>query len=542
MIENTNPFFLADFYKVGHCIQYPEKTEFIQSNFTPRFTRHAEWFKSSDRLVWLGGEAVLIELVDLFNRNFFQVPFDNVRDEYTSIVGAAIGIDSAMEMLSRMEKLHKLGTLPLEVRCLPEGSLINPGVPCMTIQNTHPEFAWLVGYLETFLSAELWKVCTVATIARKFRSIVSQYNYETSDNPEAVDYQCHDFSQRGMSGWHDFTKSAIGHLAAFNGTDSIAGIAYAKGMYPVVGDFIAGSIPATEHSVMCAGGKDGEFETIQRIIRDVYPSGFVSVVCDSYDYFHTLSVKIPLLKEVINARNGKTVIRPDSGNPVHIIAGYEYVCAMEENWESAVEAIEAALASDNFPEYVIAGKLIGKVCYANDFSGTFTILPSRKTKEEIKGTIEVLYEIFGGKLNSKGYKTLSDKVGIIFGDSITLQVCEETLFRIKRKGFSSECVVFGVGSYSYQYITRDTFGFAMKATWMQIDGKSVDIYKAPKTDSSKQSAKGRVAVTVHLGEYKAIPEVDCKSNSLAIVLADGVVQSRTPFDTIRSRVRANLPV
>ncbi|RVR64787.1 hypothetical protein, partial [Citrobacter freundii] len=44
--------------------------------------------------------------------------------------------------------------------------------------------------------------------------------------------------------------------------------------------------------------------------------------------------------------------------------------------------------------------------------------------------------------------------------------------------------------------TRDTFGFAMKATWGEVDGKDRTIFKEPKTDNGlKRSARGLLRVT-----------------------------------------------
>jgi nicotinamide phosphoribosyltransferase len=114
---------------------------------------------------------------------------------------------------------------------------------------------------------------------------------------------------------------------------------------------------------------------------------------------------------------------------------------------------------------------------------------------EAKGSIDCLWSIFGGTVNSKGYKELDPHIGAIYGDSITLERQEQILQKLKDKGFSSTNVVLGIGSYSYQGTTRDTHSLAMKATWCMVNNKGIDIYKSPKTDSNKSSAKGLLMVT-----------------------------------------------
>jgi nicotinamide phosphoribosyltransferase len=116
------------------------------------------------------------------------------------------------------------------------------------------------------------------------------------------------------------------------------------------------------------------------------------------------------------------------------------------------------------------------------------------SESEIDGSIECLWEIFGGTITEQGYDLLDSHVGLIYGDSITLQRAEQICSRLARKRFASTNVVFGIGSYSYQYVTRDTDGYAVKATYAVIDGNPLEIYKSPKGAAFKKSAKGLTAV------------------------------------------------
>jgi nicotinamide phosphoribosyltransferase len=115
-------------------------------------------------------------------------------------------------------------------------------------------------------------------------------------------------------------------------------------------------------------------------------------------------------------------------------------------------------------------------------------------EHERRGAIELLWETFGGTITEKGFKMLDSHIGLIYGDSITTKRAEEILRRLADKGFASGNVVFGVGSYTYQCNTRDSFGFAVKATYTEVEGKGVAIFKDPKTDSKKKSAKGLLFV------------------------------------------------
>ncbi|HDT1529961.1 TPA: nicotinate phosphoribosyltransferase, partial [Klebsiella aerogenes] len=301
----------------------------------------------------------------------------------------------------------------------------------------------------TVLSAELWKTSTNATIAHHYRLICERWAEQTCSDLTHLDFQCHDFSFRGMSGLHDAAQSGSGHLISFKGTDSLPALLYARDYYTRGEEDTSGaSIPATEHSVMCMGERAREIETFRRLIADVHPQGFVSIVSDTWDYWQVLTEYTRELKAVIMQRQGRVVFRPDSGDPVAILCG----TAADDDTRS-----------------------------------------DRRAEE--KGSVEVLWEIFGGTINEKGYKVLDPHVGLIYGDSITLARADEILRRLEAKGFASANVVFGVGSYTYQYNTRDTFGFAMKATWGEVNGEGRALFKEPKTDNGlKRSARGLLRV------------------------------------------------
>lgn len=345
------------------------------------------------------------------------------------------------------------------------------------------------------MSCILWLPCTSATTAFQYRKILEKYAKDTGSDLPFVDWQGHDFSFRGMGGLEAAKMSGAGHLLSFTGTDTIPAIDFLEEYYGAncEKELIGGSVPATEHSVMAMGLQESEIETFRRLITKLYPQGIVSIVSDTWDYWKVVSEYVPALKGEILARNGKVVIRPDSGDPVKIICGDP----------------DAPVGS---PEY--------------------------------KGTIECLWETFGGNYTSTGHRMLDSHIGVIYGDSITLERCETICKRLKSKNFASGNMVYGIGSYTYQYVTRDTFGFAMKATYGEVNGIGRAIFKDPKTDDgTKKSAKGLLAVVPKDGKLSLIDNLQKGSENvgaLHVVFHDGDLISEYTLQEIRNRVRSQV--
>jgi len=244
-----NPLLLADAYKIGHPFQYPNNTDIVYSNGTPRKSR----IKGVDSIVYVGMNFVIKEyLIKVFNENFFSKPKQQVVGEYKRMIDATLG---GLTTYRHIEDLHDLGYLPVEIKSLPEGSIVPMKVPCFTIINTHPKFYWVTNFLETLVSNVLWQTFTSATIAREYRKILDKYAKETNESGLAfVDWQGHDFSMRGMSSLESTMLSGFGHLTSFTGTDSIPAIMFAEKYYnaDVTKELIGGSVAATEHSVASA--------------------------------------------------------------------------------------------------------------------------------------------------------------------------------------------------------------------------------------------------------------------------------------------------
>ena len=500
-MTKLNPLLLCDFYKIGHIHQYPKGTEKIYSTWTPRGSR----MDGVESCVFYGLQGFIKEyLQEYFDVYFFCRDIDDILIEYKETLKECLFIEDPDT--SHIEALHKLGYLPLKIDALAEGTLVPMRVPMFTVENTLPEFFWLTNALETLISTEIWPGITVATIAHEYRRILDNYSLETTGSTEGVQFQAHDFSMRGMSSLSHGAKAGGGHLLSFQGSDCIPAIHYLKNYYN--GNMTMGnigcSIPATEHSVQCANMPDNEDETdiIKRLITEIYPSGLVSIVMDTNDFWKNVTEVLPSIKDIIMKREGKLVVRPDSGDPVNIICGID----------------------------------IGEYS---------------PTEHERKGLIEVLWDIFGGTTTKQGYKMLDEHIGAIYGDSITLDRADLICKRLKEKGFASLNIVFGVGSYGYNCVTRDTFCQAFKSTYAVINGEEKLLSKDPKTDSgTKKSQRGMVAVLPSQTKMKKdifyIQNLDKERKSkiapndlLTTIFKDGKLLKECSLDDIKNTIKDN---
>ena len=506
-----NPLLLTDGYKTGHHQQYPKGTTLVYSNFTPRSNKYAP--NGCDKVVSFGQQMIMKQIHEAFDKEFFSKPKDEVCGEMKKELSLYLGTDYDV---THFEQLHDLGYLPINVKVIEEGTLVPIKVPVLTIYNTHPDFYWVTNYLETIISNLLWKPMTSATIAHTYRKVLTKWQEKTdSEKAWFIDWQGHDFSMRGMDSIEATTASGLGHLTSFLGTDSLPAIGGARKYYGET-EFVGGSVNATEHSVMCAGSKDDEIGTFRRLLQ-TYPKGILSIVSDTWDLWKVCTEHIVTLKEEILARDGKLVIRPDSGDPVEILCG------------DPTNSV-----------------------YTDD-------LPTDSESARRKGVIELLWDVFGGTTNEQGYKVLDSHIGAIYGDSITIDRADEICQRLEAKGFASTNVVLGIGSFTYQYNTRDTFGFAMKATYVELEeisGVSIgevgtmdvkntigrEIFKDPITDDgTKKSATGLLHVTKHNENgYMLVDKVSWETEAngeLQTIYKNGEFYNQTTLTEIRNRLK-----
>lgn len=485
-MKKTNPMLLIDFYKAVHSDMLPEKIEKSVSYFTPRMSRVKMW----DEVVMFGLQAFIkTYLIEYFNDEFFNKTEDEVVGEYERILNAALGKNAFSS--NKIKRLHNLGYLPIEIKALPEGTKTPMHVPMFEISNTHAGFAWLPQALESLISAEMWHPMISATVGVTYRDIVNKYYELSVDDDVPRERALGDFSFRGQECLQSAVKSSAGWCLSFLNTATVPVIPFLEEMYncDCSKEPVAFGAVSTEHSVMCSNyAVDGdEITLLRRLLTEIYPNTSFSAVLDSYDYWNIIDNVIPMLKKEILEHNGCMLMRGDSGDCVEVV-----------------------------------------------------------TK-----TVFKLWNIFGGTVNSKGYKVLEPHVKAIYGDSITVQRCEEIYKILVENGFACSNVSLGVGSFSMQCIeeegilkpfTRDTFSSCIKATYCEVAGRPIPIFKNPKDGGFKKSQKGLCYVyrdnegRLNFKDGYTSENIPKDENLLETVFVDGKIVKEQSLAEIRSRL------
>lgn len=567
-LGSVNPLLATDFYKTIHHLAYVPGLDYLVSYWTPRMSRVA----NVDKVVMFGMQALIKEhLIVAFNKYFFSRSWDELEKEYVRIIKHTMTEQAADT--TEMKKLYDLGYLPIQISAVPEGTRVNIKTPMFEIRNTVSGFGWLVNYLETYISVNIWHPMTTATIAYRYREIVNEYYAKTvvGGAPAAA---CGDFSMRGMTSQESAYRGSAGHLLSFTGTATIPAILWLEDYYNCDSsrEVVGKGVPSTEHSVMSSYGRDGEFECYRHLIEDVFTEGPLSIVSDTYDYWNVLTNYLPKLKDSIAKRNGKIIIRGDSGDPVDIICGEA---------KGSDYMVVDGLTVDNIKNYFTRyaknhfnGKNNGKSAYTVRINNSlYTVTCSHKYNAEKNyyetdvedvevtertltpaemGTVELLMDVFGYTVNKKGYKVLPPYIGAIYGDSITLDRIEEIYARLEEKKIAVSNVTLGIGSFTYQYVTRDTYGFALKATHSIVNGVERQIYKDPVTDKCKgnnfkKSQRGMCYVyndgdDVVYTDHHTMAEMNSEqvqNNLLRPVFKDGMLLVDEDLQTIRNRLHKN---
>lgn len=437
-----NSLLLKDFYKAVHSEMLPKGMTKSVSYYTPRMTRIEEW----PEVVNFGLQMFIKTwLIGEFNENFFGQPKEKVVDDYRKVMDNTMG--KGIYDIGKIERLHDLGYLPIEIISLPEGMTVPMRCPIFGITNTNDEFAWLPQALESLISAEMWYPMITATVGHAYRQVVDKYYSLTCDSETPRRRALGNFDFRGDMGVDAALKASAGWLLSFVNTATVPSIPFMEEMYncDCSKDEVGFGAVSTEHFVMCSNSakdiEDNPDDTyeykdidpkrervfLKRLLTELYPNTSFSCVCDSYDYWNVVDNIIPTLKKEILNHNGCFLVRGDSGDCVEVVTE----------------------------------------------------------------TVFRLWRIFGGTVNSKGYKVLDPHIKAIYGDSITISRAEKIYQILMENGFAASNVSLGVGSFSMhcyekngklQPFTRDTFGVAIKACDAIIDGKEYAIYKDPKTD------------------------------------------------------------
>lgn len=573
----------TDVYKVGHKFMLPTGSYLMYSNFTPRSGKLSN-VKNSKFVISAGQQKMVRAMKHDWDVNFFERPVEEIY-QFGRDITEMLMLETPFDV-SHFVALHELGYLPICVKAIPEGLKIPYKVPLFTVYNTHPVsnmvFDWLVNYLETIGSAESWLTPTSATTAYAYRQLGLEWAQKTDpENLWFVDYQFHDFSMRGMGGKSAIINSGLGFAMCSRGSDTLPVIPAARMYYDEEKPCI-NSVIATEHAIMCTltgfylktedGSWDNvgalEVETFRELLRR-FPTGILSIVSDTWDLWRVITEYCRILKDEILARNGKLVIRPDSGDPVNIICGenievFETLACAKDDFEDDLRANtvhgESEFEIDN-EKMVRVGDdyyLLTEDTEWNRYDKQYYFIENMTVrakkmdyKPEYKGVIELLWDIFGGTITSKGYKKLDSHIGAIYGDSITLERAENIFNRLAAKGFASTNIVLGVGSYSLQYVTRDTHGFAQKATYVEVEFMNghnetfidgIEIFKDPATDVGKTKKSARGLIAVHEDENGELYIKDqCtweeeKGGVMQVIFENGEFFNQTTLTEIRKRI------
>jgi nicotinamide phosphoribosyltransferase len=459
---NKNICLTTDSYKLNHWNQYPAGTETVYSYFECRK-----------------------------GAKFAETPFFGLQFIIKNHLEGVVVTREKIENAARLCKAHfgsekyfnregweyilnnYGGKLPLVIKAVDEGTVVPIDNVLMTIVNVGgAKTAWLTNFLETILS-QVWYPITVASLSREVKVTLNEYFTLTSDGG-LLNFGLHDFGFRGASSWESAGIGGAAHLINFMGTDTVVAMEVAVNYYNANIDNLAFSVPATEHSIMTALGKDGEETVVENLLNE-YPTGILSVVSDSYDIYNFVDYIVgQKFRDRIKNRKGVFVVRPDSITPTHPTPEAEMV------W-----------------------------------------------------IIDTLWDHFGGTVNSKGYKLLTPCVRVLWGDGIDIEGIKKILYAVTKAGFATENIAcFGMGGGLLQKVNRDTQRCAFKCSAQYRDGQWYDIQKNPK-DVSKASKKGKLKLTKIDGKFVTVNENDPGEDYLKVVFENGVLIKEIDFDTVR---------
>lgn len=480
----SNIITLTDSYKPTHWKQYPKGTQKVYSYLESRGGKFNE-------TMFYGLQYIIKKYL------MGKVVTDEKIKQAKKLIDAHLGPGLFNEAGWRYILQVHNGHLPIRIKAVPEGTSVKTGNVLVTVENTDPEVPWLTNYIETIL-LQVWYPITVCTLSHEIKKVLINYLKKTTDYDNEkinsiVSFMLHDFGYRGASSVESAGIGGSAHIVNFMGTDTVAALEYVMEYYNT-DNVMAFSIPASEHSTITSWGSENEVKAFENML-DSYPTGLVACVSDSFDIIRACREYWGgQLKEKILNRNGRLVIRPDSGDPV----------------------------------------------------------------QTLKVVFKVLWEQFGGEINSKGFKVLHPNVRVIQGDGVNYesigQICEMMI----QEGFSVENIAFGMGGALLQKVDRDTQKFAFKCSSIIINGEEIDVRKNPieinergeRVESFKKSKAGRLKLieddsfdgagndspNYHTHEHST----DETDDQLVEVFLNGELMKEWTFEEIRERANQSL--
>jgi nicotinamide phosphoribosyltransferase len=452
----------TDSYKHSHHVLYPPGTEYVSSYIESR-----------------GGPypAHLFVGLQAFIKEYLLKPITLEDIDEAEIVTRQHRLpfnrDGWLGILNDYD-----GYLPLEIEAVPEGTVLPIRNALVQIINTDPKYFWLTSFVETPLLRSVWYPTSVGTLSWLSKQIIKQALDKTSDHPEIIRDLLHDYGARGVSSQQSAALGGFAHLVNFEQTDTISGSLAAQRYYNAVAPGVSG--PNSEHSTMTAWGRENEATAYANAIHKYRGWPAIVIVADSYDLDNAVhNIFGRELKDLVDNQTGTVFVRPDSGDPVSVVAD----------------------------------------------------------------TVEGLIEHYGHIENSKGYKVLPDQIRVCQGDGITLDSLRAIYEELDRRKLAADNVYFGMGGGLLQHINRDSLHFAQKANAVRINGEWIDIWKSPNGVDLKASKRGRLAVRQVDGRFETVPRdsIPAQENLLQPVYRNGKLLKRWDFLDLVERSERTVP-
>jgi nicotinamide phosphoribosyltransferase len=562
-----------DGYKLDHISQYVDGTEMVAANMTPRSNEYANYMHGDGKVIAIGIQMALMVMKERWDRTFFNIPKRTAVKQFSRRIKNYVGSDWGDKAIAAMADLHDLQYLPLQVKALPEGVHVDSKVAMFTVMNTDPRFYWLTNFMETFLSCTVWPMCNAACVSEQYYMTSKHYG-DICDAPETwLGIANHCFAARGHRGDQDAAMSGAAALMFSYGTDTLWAIDFLEIFYGANSDkeLVACSVNAFEHATAtqriayymqdqyaeerkdiidrngCAEDMAAEILSVLYALREgaIYFTGIASYVADSKDYFGVLRILMTELKDVILARQPdslglcKFVLRPDSSpkTPFEVIVGDSYYANVPST-EICSKWTDVAI--DAGYNWIKCSD--GKFVFIDNEGGYkgIKIHEASEVPDDVRGSLDVLWDIYNGEVTDKGYKRINAKVGLIYGEAITIEMQNKIFERMLAEGYCVSNVLMGVGSWGFlKDSSRDTYGFAIKGTHSIVEGLPLSMQKSPKTAMAfKKSAIGLLRVEWENGEYvqydNQTPEQEAQGE-LQIVFRDGVLHNTTTWEEVRAR-------
>lgn len=469
---NTNNLILnVDSYKAeGHWEQYPPNTTTIFSYIESRGC------KFTDKIMMFGLQMFIKEYL---TNPITQQDIDEAEEIFMQH-GGSFNREGWQYVLD-----NHAGFLPVKINAVPEGTVVPVQNVLLTVENTDPKCFWLTSYLETALLRAVWYPSTVASNCFYLKQQIYNALKLTSDAPgeAGLDFKLHSFGFRGVSSLESGGIGDVAHLVSFKGTDTMAGITFARKYYDC--NMAGFSIKASEHSTQTSWTRENERGAYKNLVtKYAIPGAVFASVIDSYDTFGALDIYADTgLLDVVKENGATIVLRPDSGSPLTM----------------PIQVIEHLMSKPNV----------------------------------------------GYTTNSKGFKVLPSHVRVIQGDGINVQSLPTILQNMIDAKLSIENIAFGMGAGMLQQVDRDTYKMAMKCSYAKIDGQDVDVYKQPITDSNKSSKKGHITLVREANGLITTKRTSDVSDSDTPLLREvynvgPVVSAYEDFAAIRERANASI--